>query len=215
MIFIKEKKNSFSTFEKSICRWRRECFLWQFGPVHNTSDNNEKTGDHRGDQGSDSNWPEVFRSSHPGKWGQSPSDNDHPDTERETVAGSKEQGLKGLGDENDEDTASSIECESDADYRDDPAQLASCLLTNGGVGVPHLTPELLVPLLQHDPAEAQSGAGVAGVDGEEEEEGEAGEATRGEESPGESQDTRARHLSRQEDGGRDDPQSGPASFLLD
>ena len=166
MIFIKEKKNSFSTFEKSICRWRREFFLWQFGPVHNTSDNNEKTGDHRGDQGSDSNWPEVFRSSHPSKWGETSGYNDHPDTEREWEPGIQEQGLQKLGDENYEDAASSIECEGDADNRDDPAQFACCLLSNGGVGVPHLTPELLVPLLQHDPTEAQSGATEPGVQGE-------------------------------------------------
>ena len=85
--FVLKEKLSFPTFEKSIC-WRRgELFLRQLGPVHNTGDYNEETGNHCGDQGSNSNGPEVFRSSHPSKWGETSGYNDHPDTEREWEPG--------------------------------------------------------------------------------------------------------------------------------
>ena len=181
---FKKEKSVFSTFEKSICWWRGKLFVRQFGSIHNTGDDDEQTGDHCGYQGSNSNGPEVFGSSHPGQWGETPCHDDHPDTEGEFEPGSKKQGLQELGDEDNEYTASSVECEGDADDRDDPAQLAGCLLSNSGVGVPHLTPELFVPLLQHDPAQTQPGPGVARVDWEEDDECEAGDATSGEEGAG-------------------------------
>ena len=77
------------------------------------------------------------------------------------------QGSHQLGDENDEDTTASIQGQTDRYHGDDPAPGPHSLLSNSGVGVPHLTPELLVPLLQHDPAQTQPGPGVQSIDGEE------------------------------------------------
>ena len=78
------------------------------------------------------------------------------------------QGLGELGDEDDEDAASTIECEGDADEGDDPPRPPDGLLGDGGVGVAHLPLELHVPLLQHDPAQPQPRAGEPRVYGEQE-----------------------------------------------
>ena len=181
----------------------------QLSPVHNASGDYEDTGHCCGDQGPHCYGPEVFRSAHPGKWSQTASHDDHPDTEREVEACSLTEGAEELGDEDDEDTAPSVQGEGDAHHGDNPAQLPSSLLSNGGVGVPHLTSELLVSLLQHDPAEAQPRAGVAGVDGEEEDEKEAGGAPRVKEGAGQGQHATARHLPRQQHGGSQHAQARP------
>ena len=132
-----------------------------------TVDDDQQAGHHGGDQSSNCDPPEVLGSPEPSERNEESRHDQHPDTERELQGGGDSQGPDQLGDEDDEDTTSSVQGQADRDHGDDPAPGPHSLLTNGGVGVPHLTSELLIPLLQHDPAETQPGPGVQSVDCEE------------------------------------------------
>ena len=84
----------------SAARW---CYCWAFFLFD------------CGDQGSHCYRPEVLRSPHPGEWRQDTGHDHHPGAEREMEPSGGTERAEQLGDEDYEDTASSVESESDGD----------------------------------------------------------------------------------------------------
>ena len=161
------------TFEESISSWCGVDLLLDLSAGQDTVDDDEETRHHGGDQGTHGDGPEVLGCAHPGERGEGGGHDDHPGAEVQVEARPRHQGPGQLRDEHDEHAAAPVQGEGDGDHGHDAAPPPHSLLPDGGVGVPDLAPELLVPLLQHDPAEAEPGAREPGVYCEHEDEDQA------------------------------------------